>query len=370
MRLLRRTTLCVVAVIAGLGASVAVAHAQTVASTTTVSVSPDPTLATQTATLTAVVTGTGGTPTGTVQFTRGGTAIGQATLSNGTARLPANAGPAGSSDVQAAYSGDGSFDPSSGTVRWTVRKADTVTTLESSANPVASGVMFELTAWVAIEGGVSGDGIVEFTVNGNPFYSTELDGYDGVGGPLQAVGPASLTFAATYSGDANTNPSSASLIQQVAGPPTPPPPPPPPPTPTPTPVATMTATTLRQMTAGLRGTLRQRGLGGLGGATQTLATPVPGRLEQAVYTPSATAKKRTLLAKARRTFAAAGTGKLTLRLTAAGRRKLRTATRLKLAIVTRFTPQTGPPVTVVDRLTARKRSARAARALSWHVVNR
>ena len=177
------------------------------------------------------------------------------------------------------------------------------------------------------------------------------------------VGPASATYSATYSGDDNTNPSSASLVQQITGPPIPPPPPPKPP-------ATMTATTLRQMTAGLRGTLRRRGLGGLGGATQTLATPVPGRLEQAVYTPSASARKRTLLAKARRTFAAAGTGKLTLRLTAAGRRKLRTATRLKLAIVTRFTPQTGPPVTVVDRLTARKRSARAARALSWHVVNR
>ena len=97
MRLLRRTTLCVVAVIAGLCASAAVAHAQTVASTTTVSVSPDPTLATQTATLTALVTGTGGTPTGTVQFTRGGTPIGQADLSNGTAQLAANAGAAGSS---------------------------------------------------------------------------------------------------------------------------------------------------------------------------------------------------------------------------------------------------------------------------------
>ena len=132
----------------------------------------------------------------------------------------------------------------------------------------------------------------------------------------------------------------------------------------------MTAAKLRQMTAGLRGTLRRRGLGGLGGATQTLATPVPGRLEQLVYTPSATARKRTLLAKAGRTFAAAGTGKLTLRLTAAGRRKLRKATRLKLAIVTRFTPRTGPPVSVVDRLTARKRSARAARTLRWHVVNR
>ncbi len=83
MRLLRRTTLCVVAVIAGLCASAAVAHAQTVASTTTVSVAPDPTLATQTATLTAVVTGTGGTPTGTVQFSRDGAPIGQAVRSSG-----------------------------------------------------------------------------------------------------------------------------------------------------------------------------------------------------------------------------------------------------------------------------------------------
>ena len=59
MRLLRRTTLCVVAVIAGLCASAAVAHAQTVASTTTVSVAPNPSVAGQVTTLTAVVAGTG-----------------------------------------------------------------------------------------------------------------------------------------------------------------------------------------------------------------------------------------------------------------------------------------------------------------------
>ena len=101
------------------------------------------------------------------------------------------------------------------------------------------------------------------------------------------------------------------------------------------------------MTAGLRGTLRRRGLGGLGGATQTLATPVAGRLEQLVYTPSATAKKRTLLAKARRTFAAAGTGKLTLRLTAAGRRKLRKATQSQA--------RDRDPVHPADRLAGHRR---------------
>ena len=223
MRLLRRTTLCVVAVIAGLCASAAVAHAQTVASTTTVSVSPDPTLATQTATLTAVVTGTGGTPTGTVQFTRNGAPIGQAPLVNGSAQLSVNAGRRRQLDVRAAYSGDGSFDPSTGNVRWNVRQANTVDEARELGEPGRFGRRVRAHRLGRDRGRARRlRDTWSSAVDGIPFdRPIPLDGYDGV--RLTSSGtrrvPRACTFSATYSGDANTNPSSASLIQQVAGPP-------------------------------------------------------------------------------------------------------------------------------------------------------
>ena len=181
MRLLRRTTLCVVAVIAGLCASVAVAHAQTVASTTTVSVAPNPSVAGQVTTLTAVVAGATGTPTGTVQFSADGELIGPlVSLDGGRAEIQARAG-AGEYIVQATYSGDASFDPSTGSTAATVQKANTTTGLVSSANPVGSEGPFQLTAWIDIESPeLGGFGTVQFFKDGVPLTAIALDGYDGV----------------------------------------------------------------------------------------------------------------------------------------------------------------------------------------------
>jgi hypothetical protein len=119
------------------------------------------------------------------------------------------------------------------------------------------------------------------------------------------------------------------------------------------------------MTAGLRAALKRRGPVALKGATETLTTPDAGKLEQQVSARQG--GKRTLVAAGRRTFAAPGTGKMALRLTAAGRRVLRKPARLNLAVVTRFTPLSGRRVTVVERLTARRRPGRSATAARWHV---
>ena len=196
MRLLRRTTLCVVAVIAGLCASAAVAHAQTVASTTTVSVAPNPSVAGQMTTLTAVVTGAGGTPTGTVQFSADGALIGPpVSLDGGQSGDPGEGGPRGrATSCKPPTAATRASIPSTGSTCGDREKANTVTALVSSANPVASGGPFELTAWIDIESpDVSGGfGTVQFFRDGVPLTAIALDGYDGVVGPVQApVGPAS-----------------------------------------------------------------------------------------------------------------------------------------------------------------------------------
>ena len=58
-------------------------------------------------------------------------------------------------------------------------------------------------------------------------------------------------------------------------------------------------------------------------------------------------------------YATAGTASLKVRLTAAGRRALKRARSLKLAVVTTFTPTTGTPVTTIAhvRVSARTRAS-------------
>ena len=158
------------------------------------------------------------------------------------------------------------------------------------------------------------------------------------------------TLTASYSGDLNSRPSSASLVQVVAAAATPQP------TPTPTTPATPRPTTSSkaQLTA-LGATLaRAVGRGGLAALTrsrQTFNATEPGALVQSVTA------KNVLLASARRTFAAAGKATFRLTPTAAGRRAMRRGSTLKLTIVSRFTPRGGTPVVVTKRLTVKRPAA-------------
>lgn len=176
-----------------------------------------------------------------------------------------------------------------------------------------------------------------------------------------------------YSGDANTNPSAASLQQTIAAP-----------APLAAPPATATkAVTVQQLTAlikTLANALNKRGLAALTSTAQTLTAAGPGALDQKVYSPRAptsatqSKSKNVLIAFGGRTFAAAGKRTLRLKLTAAGRRAIRHTKSLKITIVTRFTPVRGEPVIVAKRLTVRTKrkkssvTAQSATSAGWHIL--
>jgi hypothetical protein len=98
------------------GAACTVGTSQT--STTSVSSSADPSTYAQSVSFGAVVSGTGGTPTGTVQFNIDGAAFGSpVTLSSGAATSGSTSAlTAGTHTVTAVYSGDSNFSGSTGTL--------------------------------------------------------------------------------------------------------------------------------------------------------------------------------------------------------------------------------------------------------------
>ena len=367
-----------------------------------IALSPGRAVAGQPVTFTATVTARSpgaGTPTGTVQFTEAdGTPIGQPQpLSAGRATLIASAG-AGAYTIRANYSGDAGFSASSTSVDQVVARADTTTTIASDANPVAPGgeVTFTVVVKTTPPGGVPPTGSIAIVIDGQDVSGQVPLFDDGLATGVVAVTftapttPQSASIAAVYSGDLDTNPSaSPSFVQTVGSPPATSAAPIAPVAPASTTPATTSApggtTTraLRAMVAPLITALTRRGLAALDRTTETLTAAGPGTLTQSVYTPTtppslrrtaaqALQRKRpTLIASAKRTLAAAGRASLRLRTTSAGRRAIRSAKSLKLAIVTTFTPKTGAPVVLVSRLNAKRRATRGrapretARSTTW-----
>ncbi|HEX3617434.1 MAG TPA: Ig-like domain repeat protein [Solirubrobacteraceae bacterium] len=84
-------------------------------SATAVTVSPATVTQGRTVTYSATVSGSGGPPTGTVDFSAGGDELCSATLSGGSGSCLSNTAPAGAQTVTASYSGSAAFDPSQGT---------------------------------------------------------------------------------------------------------------------------------------------------------------------------------------------------------------------------------------------------------------
>ncbi len=193
------------------------------ATTTTLVATPNPATVGQTVTLTATVASTvaGENPTGTYTFTLGGTAPPMTTCIIPAAINPTTgvaactfqlAGPAGSITYTATYSGDADFQTSANTTSLTVNKTATATALAATPNPATVGQTVTLTATVSSTvTGISPTGTYSFTLGGNTA---------GVGscGTPQSINPAtgiaacsfefagpagSITYSATYSGDAN-----------------------------------------------------------------------------------------------------------------------------------------------------------------------
>ena len=224
-------------------------------------------------------------------------------------------------------------------------------------------------------GDVGPAGSLQFTIDGAPFGAAIGlgNGLIGYQGSLTAP-PGNRTYlvAVSYSGDDDTEPSSASTAVTVAGP-----------VPVAAPIATTAASVtkvavaqLRAMGSTLTTALRLRGFAALTRTTQTLRAG-PGVVVQNVYSPQApraaraAAKKPVVLASGRHRFVTAGTGTLRLKLTSAGpaghpaRQVAQSRDRHPLHA------GQGKAVTVTQRLTVRAKGSkhgRAALASHWRLA--
>jgi hypothetical protein len=116
---------------------------------------------------------------------------------------------------------------------------------------------------------------------------------------------------------------------------------------------------LTRMTASLHAALKQRGFAALKGSDQRFTTFVPGTLTQtisaAIPRGSAAASIRKIVSQGRRVYAEPGSGVLKLRLTPAGRRAVKNAKKLRLTVVTRFTPTAGPAVQATSQVSVKRK---------------
>lgn len=168
--------------------------------------------------ITATVTAEGLQPTGLIQFKIDGNKFEEAqTLQNGEASIEIQHLKAGSHQIEADYLGNENFSPSNVTLTQQIHKADTSTTVTSSANPSILGKPVTFTAIVAAAETLTG-GTIQFQIDG-----------ENLGNPLMVhdSNQAALTISkglkrgkqqiiAIYSGDENFNSSTSSTLVQIA----------------------------------------------------------------------------------------------------------------------------------------------------------
>jgi hypothetical protein len=189
--------------------------------TTTVVSSVNPSVLGQSISFTATVaSGQGtGTPTGTVQFQIDGTNFGNpVSLKSGVA-VSAGTSSLSVADhtIQAIYSGDVNFTTSTGMLSQTVNKANTSTTILSSANPSGFGqsVTFTTTITVTAPGAGTPTGTVQFVIDGSnagsPVRLSTTAGVTTASFSIASLGVGAHTVVASYSGDSNFASSNGSL---------------------------------------------------------------------------------------------------------------------------------------------------------------
>ncbi|HZS90342.1 MAG TPA: Ig-like domain repeat protein, partial [Chloroflexota bacterium] len=190
--------------------------------TTTVTSSANPSVYGQPVTFTATVAtvASGGpTPTGSVQFSVDGSPYGSpVALSGGQAAVTISSLAVGGHTIAASYTPDtDSFTGSSGTLSQTVNKANTTTTVTSSANPSLLGqpVTFTATVSVVAPGAGTPTGSVSF-YDGTTLLGTAALSGNQAQFTTSSLGVGSHNITASYSGDGNFNGStSTTLVQQV-----------------------------------------------------------------------------------------------------------------------------------------------------------
>ncbi|HZS45309.1 MAG TPA: Ig-like domain repeat protein, partial [Blastocatellia bacterium] len=198
-----------------------VVNAGTTVSTTTLSSgTPNPSTFGNPITFVATVTGSGPTPTGTVQFTVDGHPNQFSATLDGTGKATAtvtlnNVFTGGTHSVIANYLGDATYAPSDSTaVTQTVNTISSSTALTSSVNPTVFGQSTTFTATVTAAAGTP-TGTVTFK-NGSTTLGTGTLNGSGVATfttSSLAVGTNSIT--AVFGGDTNTTTSTSAAVPQV-----------------------------------------------------------------------------------------------------------------------------------------------------------
>jgi hypothetical protein len=192
------------------------------ATTTALGSSANPSTFGQPVTFTATVNPVApaaGSPSGMVTFSSDGALLGSASLVNGVATLSTAALAAGSHAIVATYSGDGNFLASSVSLGQQVNQGPTQTSLSAAPNPALNRQGSAFTATVRPAGpfvpSTLPGGSVTFSSDGTPLGSAPL--VKGSATLTAALPIGSHSVVATYSGDTNFLPSSASLVQGVVG---------------------------------------------------------------------------------------------------------------------------------------------------------
>ena len=167
--------------------------------------------------ITAIVTVTKGvsTPTGTVAFTSGATALGSAAVgASGAATIHA-AFPAGTYSIVATYSGDANDAGSvSAPTVLTVLLATTATVVTASPSPAVVQSPVSLVAKVTGNGGIP-TGSVAFSADGAAMGTATLDATGAATMSYAALAPGTHSITASYGGDANDAPSASPAISLV-----------------------------------------------------------------------------------------------------------------------------------------------------------
>jgi hypothetical protein len=165
-------------------------------------------------TFTATVTGSGATPSGTITFKDGATAMGTVTLDGaGHAAFPTNGLGAATHSITAAYSGDVNYGSATSTaISQVVNPAASSTLLVASQNPSTNGVSVTFTATVTGAGTPTGN--VVLRTNGVAMATVALTA--GTASAATADLPIGTnTVTAEYATQANWLGSTNSLSQVV-----------------------------------------------------------------------------------------------------------------------------------------------------------
>jgi len=171
----------------------------------------------QSVTFTATVASVSGTPTGTVNFYSGTTALGSATLSSGSASISTTSLSSGSRSITAAYEGSSNFAPSPSPVVNQVVNGTTATatSLHSSLNPSTAGESVTFTASVTSASGTPTGTVIFYDGTAAEIGVAALTGgIASLSSPTLTPGIHSITAA--YQGSGSIGPStSPAVIQSV-----------------------------------------------------------------------------------------------------------------------------------------------------------